>query len=84
MYVGASQRFFNLRWRRWGQRVARARGTFPANDCDPYCARGTITNRPMSVALSRPRMCAGRLQYLRVTYRVAGGPRQGFSNRYVC
>lgn len=84
MYVGASQRFLDLRWRGWGQRVARARGTFPANDCVPYCAKGTITNRPMSVALSRPRMCASRLQYMRVTYRVAGGPHQWFSTRYVC
>lgn len=84
MYVGASQRFLNLRWRDWGQRVAQARGTFPFNDCIPYCAKGTITNRPMRVALSRPRMCASRLQYTRVTYRVASGPRQGFSTRYVC
>lgn len=84
MTVGASQQFLNLRWRNWGRRVARARGTFPWNDCAPYCARGTITNRPMRVALSRPRMCAGRLQYMRVTYRIAGGPRQWFSTRYLC
>jgi hypothetical protein len=89
-YIGASQRIYNLSWSAWNRRTARATGTFPANDCIPYCAAGTITPYPVNVKLSRVRVCNGYLQYLalRWTYRGARPPGAPRSQRatfdYAC
>jgi putative transposase len=90
LYFGASQRIYDVSWRRWGRKVARGRGTFPANDCIPYCAAGTITPYRVAVKLSRPRICNGFIQYLtlRWTYRNGqppGAPRsQSTTFDYTC
>jgi hypothetical protein len=80
LVLGASQTIYDVSWQRWGQRAARGTGTYPANDCIPYCAAGTITRHPVTVRLSRPRVCGGYTQFLmmRWTYRgtrPAGAPR---------
>jgi len=80
LVLGASQTIDGMSWQRWGRRAARGTGTFPANDCIPYCAAGTITRHPVTVRLSRPRVCGGYTQFLmlRWTYRgsrPAGAPR---------
>jgi hypothetical protein len=74
IYIGASQRIFGLRWRSWHGRVARGRGVFPGNSCVPSCAEGRISNHPVSVRLSRPRLCDdGRYRYLVLSYRFLDG-----------
>ncbi len=80
LYFGASQRIFNIRWQRWGRATAIGVGTYPVNDCIPYCAAGSITDYPVTVRLSRRRVCNGYVQYLtmRRTYRgqaPSGSPR---------
>jgi hypothetical protein len=69
--IGASQRIDGVVWQRWGRRAARGTASFPANDCNPYCAAGTITRYPVTVRLSRARVCGRYLQFLtlRWTYR---------------
>lgn len=72
-YIGASQRIYGLRWSSWGRRRALARGVFPANSCIPSCAEGTITDRPVAVTLSQPRLCRDRYRYLVLRYRFLDG-----------
>lgn len=72
IYIGASQRIYELRWRSWNGRVARGRGIFPFNNCIPYCAAGRITEYPVRVKLSSPRRCGSRFRYLRLTWSYAG------------
>jgi hypothetical protein len=74
IYIGASQRIFGLRWRSWHSRVARGRGVFPGNSCAPSCAEGRISDHPVSVRLSRPKLCDdGRYRYLVLSYRFLDG-----------
>ena len=76
IYFGASQRIYDLRWQSWGGRVARGRGTFPANDCIPNCAGGTITPHRVKVRLTEPSPCGPRWRYLvmRFTFPSAARP----------
>ena len=75
VYFGASQRIIRIRWRRWNGPVAVGRGTYPVNDCIPYCARGTVTNFPVTVRLSRRRTCGSFTEYLTLTRTYIGrGP----------
>jgi hypothetical protein len=71
VYFGASQRIYGIVWRRWGGPVASGTGIYPVNDCVPYCTAGSIVDYPVSVRLSRRRLCNGYVQYLtmRRTYR---------------
>lgn len=48
----------NLRWYRWRARVAKARGVYRYNDCNPYCAAGHFQSRTARVVLSRKRYCS--------------------------
>ena len=69
-----------LRWRRWNRGAATAHGTAIANDCIPYCAKGTFHSYPVRVRASRIGRCrhdGDRLRYTRlhITYRGARPPR---------
>lgn len=64
---GAHERIIRIRWRNWGGRVPVGRGTYPVNDCVPSCARGEITNFPVTVRLSRARTCADYIEYRTLT-----------------
>jgi hypothetical protein len=72
LYMGASARIVNLRWRGWNKPKARARGILPFNDCVPYCAAGNITPYPVRVILRRVRLCGNHYRYLKMTYRYTG------------
>lgn len=62
--------FTNLRWHGWNTRVARGRGLANENDCNPFCAAGHFHAYPISVRLSRPRLCDdGRWDYTRIAWR---------------
>jgi hypothetical protein len=79
VYFG-NQVIFHARWYSWGTLVARGRGTYPYNDCKPYCAVGHITTYPVLVRLSRIDLCNGDLAYGRLRYHFPGrkpplGPR---------
>jgi hypothetical protein len=52
-----------LRWRRWGEPVARARGIARILTCDPDCASGGAVKTGTVVKLSRIRERNGRLRY---------------------
>jgi hypothetical protein len=71
--IGASQGIFEIRWNSWGGRRARGTGTFPANDCIPYCAAGHITPHRVALTLSRKRVCRGYEEYLSLRYRPLDG-----------
>jgi hypothetical protein len=58
-------RAVGLRWKRWGRRVARARGTGISLHAD---ARGNFDRFPVRVRLSRRVACGGRRIYTRVTF----------------
>jgi hypothetical protein len=75
LYLGASQRIFSLNWSNWDSRHAVGYGTFPANNCIPYCAAGKITDYPVQVKFSKPRNCSGTWFYGRLRYDSSGaGP----------
>jgi hypothetical protein len=59
--------------------VARGRATFPSNSCKPSCANGKITDYPVSLRLSRPRLCNRHYQYRKLTYTFLAGPSKGRS-----
>ena len=46
-----------LRWSRWGDREAVARGTMTGVVCEPTCAQGTVISAPATITLSRPVAC---------------------------
>ncbi len=84
-YLGASERIYGISWHRWGGPVARGTGTYPVNDCFPYCAAGTIVDYPVTVRLSRRRLCNGYTQYLTLRSsfrgrRPSGAPRSSTVN----
>ena len=66
----------SMRWRNWTRAVAKGRGTALLNDCIPYCARGTFHRLPVTVKLSRRRLCRNveRYMYTRISWRHARRP----------
>jgi hypothetical protein len=80
VYFGASARIFAIRWRRWGGPVAVGTGIFPANNCIPNCAEGSITDHPVTIRLSRRRLCNGYVQYLTMRFAFRGRRGGGNSN----
>jgi hypothetical protein len=80
VYFGNTAPITGLRWRRWGHSVARGRGVFHYNDCDPYCAAGSFTSYRVNLRLSRIRRCDGRLQYLTLVWRYVGSKPPGGSS----
>jgi hypothetical protein len=52
-----------LRWRRWGRKVARARGIARILTCNPNCGSGGAETTATTVKLSRIRERNGRLRY---------------------
>ena len=77
IYFGNTRPITDLRWRRWGHGVARGRGVFHYNDCDPYCAAGHYTSYRVTLRLKRIRRCDGRLQYLDLIWRYVGSKPPG-------
>jgi hypothetical protein len=68
LYFGAHERIHSIRWRSWGGRRARGRGTYPVNDCIPACAFGTLTPYSVRLILKRVRSCNGKPTYLRLVF----------------
>ncbi len=59
----SDSRFTELRWRRWGTDVARARGVHRILTCSPSCGEGGAETTATTVKLSRIRDKNGRLLY---------------------
>jgi hypothetical protein len=78
-YFGASQRILGMTWSDWDTRHAIGHGTYPVNDCIPYCAAGHLTDYPAQIDLSKPINCGGTWFYARFHYDTAGGPDAGTS-----
>jgi hypothetical protein len=53
----------DLRWRRWGTKVARARGISRILTCSPSCANGGAETTATTVKLSRIRERGGKRRY---------------------
>ena len=49
--------------------MARGSGTWPVNDCMPYCAAGTITPKRVALELFRRRERNGYTQYVALSVR---------------
>ena len=43
-----------ISWSTWSSATAFGKGTYHANDCDPDCASGKLSNIPSTVTLSKP------------------------------
>lgn len=52
-----------VRWRSWGGKAARGKGTLTASDCNPNCAGGHLTNRAAKVVLAKPGVVLGHRVY---------------------
>jgi hypothetical protein len=83
-------RISRISWYRWGKRLARGRTRYAyANDCNPYCARGTFRRYRVRLVLHRVRTCSadGELIFTRMTVIFLGrkwdGPRK-FTQRLLC
>jgi hypothetical protein len=63
-----------LLWHSWGSRASKATGLVAANNCKPYCARGTFHTYPATFVLSDPREVHGTRLYSRLSISY-GGPR---------
>jgi len=59
----SDSKFTELRWRRWGTDVARARGIHRMLTCRPSCAEGGAETTATTLKLSRIREKNGRLRY---------------------
>ncbi len=59
----SDSKFTELRWRRWGTDVARARGIHRILTCSPSCGEGGAETTATTVKLSRIRERNGRLRY---------------------
>lgn len=53
----------HLQWSDWGKGIARATGVWSASSCDPSCADGKRTTRPVRVTLWSPGHVAGHWVY---------------------
>lgn len=62
--------FGRITWSSWTRRSAHGRGQIWINDCEPDCAGGSFSPRPMRVALSHPR--DGKFRLLTIRYRYRG------------
>ena len=60
----------DLAWHSWGSRTSNATGLVAANNCKPYCARGTFHTYPATFVLSDLREVHGTRFYsrLRMSY----------------
>jgi hypothetical protein len=80
--LGANQTIRNVNWNSWGGETARGRGTFPANNCRPTCAEGSVTNHSVKVKLSKVKKCSwGRYRYRQLTYVFDRGAPNGVRKR---
>jgi hypothetical protein len=50
-----------LTWSSWHRSRAVATGTYNEIICTPTCSAGSIVSRPVTVTLSRPKACPGRI-----------------------
>ena len=44
----------DLRWSGWGATAATGHGIAEANNCQPVCAKGTLSAHPVTIVLSGP------------------------------
>ena len=54
-----------INWAIWNTEIPRGSGTWAANDCEPNCAQGTVTNYTATITLSNP--SEGRFRDLKET-----------------
>jgi hypothetical protein len=67
----------NIRYRSYGGSVATGTALQHANDCNPFCARGTISTARVTIRLSNVVRCEGTLFYSRAVTRYIGPPPVG-------
>jgi hypothetical protein len=58
--------FTKVHWRSYGDAVARGRGSYAINDCEPTCALAEPDWVTATIELSRPRPCRGFRAYTRI------------------
>ncbi len=67
---GGGREFGRITWTSWTGRAAHGRGQVWINDCEPDCAGGSFSPRPVRIALSQPR--DGKFRLLTIRYRYRG------------
>ena len=66
---GSRSSILRMRWRSWGGRRARGRGTLEYNPCVPDCASAKPQYYRVKVKLSRTSECSGGWRYKRLSFR---------------
>ena len=51
---------FKIKWSNWGTLSATGIGLYGANDCKPYCAKGTFHYKKVKVILNSPMVIKGK------------------------
>lgn len=67
----------NIRYSSYGGKAATGTALQHANNCDPFCARGTISTARVTIRLSDVVRCEGTLFYSRAVTRYIGPPPSG-------
>jgi hypothetical protein len=60
----------SITWTSWTQHAARGKGRVWIDDCQPDCAGGRFSSRPMTIVLSAPR--GGKFHHFALRYRSHG------------
>jgi hypothetical protein len=60
----------DLTWSGWGTATATGRGIAEANNCQPDCAKGTLSAHPVTIVLSRPVRWHADMVYSRVSFSI--------------
>lgn len=71
----------DLRWRGWGNRIARANGVSSSSTCKPDCASAPRVKSPAKVTLSHPRRFLGHKVYSCFQLTIPSHPQ---SNEHEC
>jgi hypothetical protein len=70
--LSATAAISKVHWSSYGKAIARGRGSFPLNVCEPTCALAKPDWNSVNIELSRPRPCRGLRAYTRIRLDGAG------------
>lgn len=72
----------HLRWDSWGRSTATGHGILWANDCKPYCAKGTFHSYPLRLTLGHVWRTHGHRVFHRSAYVFTASKKPGWLPRH--
>jgi hypothetical protein len=70
--LGAGTPIMDIQWLSYGGPIAKARGMYAANECQPNCALGQVVLEPTSFSVSYVGPCTGRRSYRLISIPIRG------------